>query len=153
LEAPALWAQLLSVLGLESDESEWGVESAIRELRDATAGSKESRALRAILTHLKRIVDQNEEFIATPSGPAVPGTLPLYGVPLGGESVAKNGDCTQRTGLVEGEGSRGNNPESREPSGESPLAGKPDVQPSGQIPERSAKFGMSDLRTANLPLL
>ena len=79
--------------------------------------------------------------------------LPVYSDPLAGKSAAKNGDCTQRTGPVEGEGSRGNNPESREPSGESPLAGKPDVQPSGQIPERSAKFGMSDLRTANLPLL
>ena len=101
--------------------------------------------------HEKR---RQQRSFTTLSGPAVPGvTLPVYSDPLAGKSVAKNGDCTQRTGPVEGEGSRGNNPESREPSGESPLAGKPDVQPSGQIPERSAKFGMSDLRTANLPLL
>jgi hypothetical protein len=66
-------------------------------------------------------------------------TLPVYSDPLAGKSAAKNGDCTQRTGPVEGEGARGNNPASREPSGESPSAGKPGVQPSGQIPERSAK--------------
>jgi hypothetical protein len=144
-------AKLVDAAGLEG----FNVTPEERKVQHMSRARKAASAqIAKIPFELARwIADVYKPDFAAPSGPAVPGTQPVYGDPLAGESAAKNGDCTQRTGPVEGEGSRGNNPASREPSGESPEAGKPGVQPSGQIPERSAKFGMSDLRTARLPLL
>jgi hypothetical protein len=37
-------------------------------------------------------------------------TLPVYGDPLAGKPVATSGDCTQRAGLFEEEGSRDDQP-------------------------------------------
>lgn len=62
-EAPRLWAELLQVLGLESDAHRFTVERAIREMRTLRDGGKEARALRSILTGMQRTLANHSEYI------------------------------------------------------------------------------------------
>ena len=63
-EAPALWAELLQVLGLESSASKWEVEVELRSLRTARDGGEYATALRAILNQLGRITANHEHLRA-----------------------------------------------------------------------------------------
>lgn len=59
-EAPPRWAELLGVLGLESDASRWDVEREIRSLRMARDGGEHAQALTQMINWMRRAVQEHE---------------------------------------------------------------------------------------------